>query len=187
MECRVGAEWLAVYTKHQHEKSVAALLERKGIEHFLPLYQTVNRWKDRNQRVSLPLFPCYLFVRLELGRKLEVLQTAGVRWFVENAGHACAVPEPEINDLRRVCESGVRIGPHPFLQKGDQVLIRKGPLAGIEGILKQVRSEHCVILSVELLKRSVAVEVSPDSVQRLAPQKRVSQAPSPEVTRKLVL
>lgn len=181
------AEWLAVYTKHQHEKTVAALLGKKGIEHFLPLYQTVNRWKDRNQRVSLPLFPCYLFVRLELGRKLEVLQTAGVRWFIENAGHACVVPDSEINDLRRVCESGVGVGPHPFLQKGDQVRIRKGPLAGIEGILKQVRNEHCVILSIELLKRSVAVEVSLESVQRLAPQKKASQAQPPEVTRKLAL
>ena len=183
----MSAEWLAVYTRHQHEKTVAALLGKKGIEHFLPLYQTVNRWKDRNQRVSLPLFPCYLFVRLELGRKLEVLQTAGVRWFIENAGHACAVPESEINDLRRVCESGVGVGPHPFLQKGDYVCIRKGPLAGIEGILKQVKNEHYVVLSVELLKRSVAVEVSLESVQRLAQQKRVSQAQPPEVTRKLVL
>jgi len=179
----MSAEWLAVYTKHQHEKTIAALLGKKGIEHFLPLYQTVNRWKDRNQRVSLPLFPCYLFVRLELGRKLEVLQTAGVRWFIENAGHACAVPESEINDLRRVCESGVGVGPHPFLQKGDQVRIRKGPLAGIEGILKQVRNEHCVILSIELLKRSVAVEVSLESVQRLATANEKSKASRGEVTK----
>ena len=169
------ADWFAVYTKHQHEKSAASLLERKGIQQFLPLYREVRRWKDRKQEVVLPLFPCYLFVFTELSRKLEVLQTAGVRWFVENSGHACPVPEAEIEALQKVCASGVRVTPHPFLKRGDTVRLSEGPLAGIEGILTQVKNEHRIVLSVELLKRSVAVEVDPLSVERIGgPRDRLS-------------
>jgi len=158
-------DWFAVYTKHQHEKSAAALLERKGIELFLPLYRTVHRWKDRNQSVQLPLFPCYFFVRTELSRKLEILQTAGVRWFVENSGHACPIPEVEIATLQQVCSSGARIEPHPFLKQGDTVRLTGGPLKGIEGILTQVKKEHRIVLSVDLLRRSIAVEVDLASVE----------------------
>lgn len=170
------ADWFAVYTKHQHEKSAAALLEKKGIERFLPLYRSVHRWKDRNQQVQLPLFPCYLFVRTELSRKLDVLQTAGVRWFVENAGHACSVPEAEIEALQKVCASGVRVEPHPFLKQGDTVRLTAGPLFGVEGILTQVKNEHRVVLSVDLLKRSVAVEVNLGSVElvRTSPTEVIS-------------
>lgn len=159
------ADWFAVYTKHQHEKSAAALLEKKQIEQFLPLYRTVHKWKDRNQQVQLPLFPCYLFVRMELSRKLEVLQTAGVRWFVENAGHSCPVPETEIEALQKVCASGVRVEPHPFLKQGDTVRLTSGPLLGVEGILTQVKNEHRIVLSVDLLKRSIAVEVDLTSAE----------------------
>ncbi len=158
-------DWFAVYTKHQHEKSAATLLEKKGIERFLPLYRAVHRWKDRNQPVQLPLFPCYLFVRTDLSRKLDVLQTAGVRWFVEIAGHACPVPEAEIEALQKVCASGVRVEPHPFLKQGDTVRLTAGPLLGVEGILAQVKNEHRIVLSVDLLKRSVAVEVDLTSVE----------------------
>jgi transcription antitermination factor NusG len=162
------ADWFAVYTKHQHEKSAASLLERKGIRQFLPLYREVHRWKDRKQKVVLPLFPCYLFVLTDLSRKLEVLQTAGVRWFVENAGRACPVPEAEIEALQKVCASGIRVEPHPFLKQGDTVRLNEGPLAGLQGILTQLKNEHRIVLSVELLKRSVAVEVDILSVERIA-------------------
>ena len=158
-------DWFAVYTKHQHEKSAAALLERKGFQQFLPLYRAVHRWKDRNQQVVLPLFPCYLFVRTELARKLEILQTAGVRWLVENAGRACSIPETEIEAIQRVCSSGVRVEPHPFLKQGDHIRLNSGPLAGVEGILTQVKNGHRIVLSVELLKRSVAVEVDLLSIE----------------------
>jgi len=170
-------DWFAVYTKHQHEKSAAALLERKGIERFLPLYRAVHRWKDRAQQVHLPLFPCYLFVRMDLSRKIEVLQTAGVRWFVENAGHAAPVPESEIEALQRVCISGARLEPHPFLKQGDAVRITAGPLLGIEGILAQVKNEQRIVLSVDLLKRSVAVEVDLKSVELVKQFRTVSLGP----------
>jgi transcription antitermination factor NusG len=116
-----------------------------------------------------------LFVFTDLSRKLEVLQTAGVRWFVEHSGHACRVPDAEIEVLQKVCASGVRVEPHPFLKQGDPVRLSEGPLAGIEGILTQVKNEHRIVLSVELLKRSVAVEVDLLSVERIGePKVRLS-------------
>ena len=112
---KVTEAWYAVYTKFQHEKSAAALLSRKQFEAFLPVYRTVHRWKDRNQLVILPLFPCYLFVRTDLQRKAEILQTAGIRWIVESAGCACPLAESEIASVRRVCAvAGAQ--PHPFLK-----------------------------------------------------------------------
>lgn len=155
----MSSPWYAVYTKFQHEKSAAALLEAKEFQVFLPVYRTVHRWKDRNQLVVLPLFPCYLFLRMELTRKIDVLRTAGVQWLVENAGHACTIPESEIEAVRRICSIATRYQPHPFLKQGDFVRIRKGPLLGVEGFFVRTKNQYRVVVSVELLRKSVAVEV----------------------------
>jgi transcription antitermination factor NusG len=155
----VSAPWYAVYIKHQHEKTAANLLEKKEFEVFLPVYRTMHRWKDRNQPVVLPLFPCYLFLRTPLERKIDALQTPGVQWIVENAGYACTVPEEEIEVIRRICSVGTRLQPHPFLKKGDFVRVRKGPLAGTEGFFVQAKNGFRVVVSIELLQKSIAVEV----------------------------
>jgi transcription antitermination factor NusG len=161
----VANAWYAIYTKFQHEKSAAALLEKKEFNVFLPVYRTVHRWKDRNQMVVLPLFPCYVFIRTELERKVEILRTCGVQWLVENAGKACVVPEPEIEAVRRICSVGTRFQPHPFLRRGDLVRIRKGPLLGMEGFFVQTKNQYRVVVSVELLAKSVAVEVNLGDVE----------------------
>lgn len=155
----MSSAWYAVYTKFQHEKSAAALLEAKEFQLFLPVYRTVHRWKDRNTLVVLPLFPCYLFLRMELTRKIDVLRTAGVQWLVENAGHACSIPEAEIEAVRKICSIATRYQPHPFLKQGDFVRIRKGPLLGVEGFFVRTKNQYRVVVSVELLRKSVAVEV----------------------------
>lgn len=162
--------WYAVYTKFQHEKSAAGLLASKNVEVFLPVYRAVHRWKDRSQMVILPLFPCYAFVRMNLERKLEVLRTAGVRWLVESAGHACPIPDAEIEAVRRVCAAGTRVQPHPFLKIGDLVRVRAGALAGMEGILVRTKNQCRVVITVELLQKSVAVEVELSNVEPLAPR-----------------
>lgn len=156
--------WYAVYTKFQHEKTAASLLEKKELNVFLPVYRAVHRWKDRNQTVILPLFPCYLFLRTNLDRKLDILRTAGVRWIVENAGRACAVPEPEIDAVRTLC-SVVCVQPHPFLKQGERVRVRSGALAGIEGILVKLKNHYRVVISVDVLQKSVAVEVDLSNVE----------------------
>lgn len=151
--------WYAIYTKFQHEKTAASLLEKKEFDVFLPLYRTIHRWKDRNQMVVLPLFPCYLFIRAALDRKLDVLRTAGVRWIVENSGYSCTVPDAEIEAVRKICSIGKRFQPHPFLKQGDLVRVWTGPLTGTEGFFLRVKNQYRVVVSVDLLRKSVAVEV----------------------------
>lgn len=159
--------WYAVYTKHQHEKSATNLLARKGFEVLLPLYRAAHRWKDRVQVVALPVFPCYLFLRTTLERKLEILQTPGVFWLVGSGGHASLMPNGEIESIRKITESSAWFEPHPYLKSGDQVRVLAGPLAGIEGILTRVKNRYRVVLSVELLQKAVAVEVDVSAVERL--------------------
>jgi len=151
--------WYAVYTKHQHEKRAADLLRSKGMEVFLPLYHEPHRWKDRTQIVSLPLFPCYLFVRTDLAQKVEILSTAGVFGLVGNGRQACPVPESEIEAVQKLVRNSHTVRPHPFLKSGDHVRICRGALAGIEGILTRVKNQYRVVISVDLLNKSLAVEV----------------------------
>jgi transcription antitermination factor NusG len=164
-----------VYTRFQHEKSAASLLEKKNLEVFLPVYRTVHRWKDRNQLVILPLFPCYLFLRTDLHRKLEILRTAGVRWIVENAGHACEVPEAEVEAVRKICSVAARLQPHPFLNHGDLVRVRKGPLIGMEGFFVRAKNQFRVVVSVDLLRKSVAVEVDLADVEPMDANSKTSR------------
>jgi transcription elongation factor/antiterminator RfaH len=159
--------WYALYTKHQHEKAAARLLERTGFEIFLPLYQTVHRWKDRNRKVQLPLFPGYLFLRMGFERKIDVLRTPGVFSFIESGGKPCPIPDDEIDAIRRAANSPTHLEPHPFLKSGDRVRIRSGPLAGIEGILTGAKKRYRIVLSVELLQKSVGLEVDLAIVERV--------------------
>jgi transcription termination/antitermination protein NusG len=159
--------WYAVYTKHQHEKTACELLARKDFEVFLPLYQAKRHWKDRRKVVSLPVFPCYLFLRTNLVRKLEILQTPGVFWLVESGGRTCEVPNSEIEAVRRITQSSVTAEPHPYLKCGDHVRVRQGALAGIEGVLIRVRNRYRVVVSVNLLQKGIAVEVDFSMVERI--------------------
>ncbi len=159
--------WYALYTRHQHEKTVAQILTSKGFEILLPLYSTANRWKDRTKVLSLPLFPCYVFLRGGLKRSLDVVTTPGVHAFVSSAGQPVALRVDEIEAIRRVVEGGARVEPHPFLKCGEWVRVKCGPLIGIQGILVQKRNLYRLVLSVEMLGRAVAVEVNAFLVERI--------------------
>jgi transcription antitermination factor NusG len=162
----ISAEaWYAAYTKHQHESKAKEALVRKGFNVLLPLYETLHKWKDRNKKVFLPVFPCYLFLRTNLDRKREILTTPGVFWLVENAGRACPIPESDIDAIGRIIRSGVPIEPHPYLKCGEFVRVHTGPLTGIRGILTRIKNRCRVVLSVELLQKSVAVEVDAAMVE----------------------
>jgi len=164
----VSAAWYAIYTRHQHEKAVAQILSNKGLEIFLPLYRVAHRWQDRTKQLSLPLFPCYLFLRGGLDRRLQILTTPGVHTIVGWAGRPAVIPEVEIDAVRRAVESFLRVEPHPFLKCGDWVRVKSGPLQGLEGILVRKKNLFRLVLSVELLGRSVAVEVDACMVERVA-------------------
>lgn len=157
--------WWALYTRHQHEKAVAGMLSAKGFEVFLPLYESIRRWKDRNMMLSMPLFPCYVFVRGGINRRLQVVTTPGVHMILFSGENVAIIPEAEIQAIRAVTEGPFQIEPHPFLKCGERVRVRQGPLEGVEGVLVRKKKLHRLILSVEMLAQSVAVEIDAADVE----------------------
>lgn len=151
--------WVAVYTVARHEKVVARQLEERRIETFLPLYRSLHRWKDRRKLVELALFPGYVFVRMSTDSKLRVLQVPGVVSIVSFNGELAALPEQEINALRDGLENRLYAEPCPYLRVGKRVRVIRGPMAGAEGILSRKKDKCRVVISVDVLMRSVAVEV----------------------------
>lgn len=163
--------WYAAYTCAQHEKRVAAELGMREVEHFLPLYSSVRRWKDRRVTLELPLFPGYVFVRLALRDRLRVVQIPSVVRLVGFNGLPTALPDEEMEILRTgICQS-LRAEPHPFLTVGRRVRIVRGPFAGLEGVLKRKKSGMRVVVSLELIQRSVAVDVEVADVQGVVTSK----------------
>lgn len=172
-----GSSWYALYTRHQHEKMVDQVLTNKGFDTFLPLYATTHNWKDRTKALTLPLFPCYVFLKGGIERRLQILTTPGIYGLVSSAGHPAAIPDMEIEAIRRVVESGARMEAHPFLKCGNWVRVKSGPLAGIQGILVRKKSTSRLVLSVEILGTAAAIEVAGFQVEAVsAPRIRDSGA-----------
>jgi transcription antitermination factor NusG len=163
--CGEQVEWNVVYTRHQREKPVAKSLAGNGFEVFLPTYNVMRRWTDRKKRLSLPLFPFYVFVRSSFERRLRVLTTSGVHSSVMFAGRPTPIPDLEMDAIRKALESRLRVEPHAFLKCGDWVRIKSGPLADVESILVRKKSSYRLILSAELRGESIAVEIGPFSVE----------------------
>jgi transcription antitermination factor NusG len=163
----VEQRWYAAYTCANHEKRVREQLEQRSIESYLPLYETVRRWKDRRMRLQLPLFPGYVFVRMVLVDRLRVLQVPSVVRFVGFNGHLAALPDAEIEGLKNGLAGGVRAEPHPFLTVGRRVRIKAGPLQGREGILVRRKGSLRVVLSIELIERSIIVDVDVVDIEPL--------------------
>lgn len=154
-----GTFWWALYTRHQHEKSVFNGLLAKDFEVFLPMYESLRRWKDRNKLLAFPLFPCYVFVRGGLDRKLQVLTTPGVHKILYRGEDIASIPDQEIESIRRSLDANCRIEPFPFLKCGDRVRVTRGTLEGVEGLLVRRKGLCRLILSVDMLAQSVAVEI----------------------------
>lgn len=149
-----------MYTRSRHEKKVAAALQDRGVEVFLPLRSLVNRWKDRRKEVQLPLFGGYLFVHIVPEQRLPVLKVGGVVRFVGNASGPMPVPEEQIEAIRLLVSSGLQYDPYPYLKEGMTIRIRRGPLRGVEGILLEKRKKHLLVLSVDLIQQSAALEIN---------------------------
>jgi transcription antitermination factor NusG len=165
------SNWWALYTRHQHEKSVAEMLTAKGFEVFLPLYDSTRRWKDRNKILSLPLFPCYVFLRGGSTRKLEVVSTPGVHMILYCGERIATIPEIEIEAIRRTAEGRLPVEPHLFLTCGERVRVIRGSLQGVEGILVRKKNLCRLVLSVDILAQSAAVEIDVDDVEHIAAPK----------------
>jgi transcription antitermination factor NusG len=169
--------WFALYVRSRHEKSVHAQLEAKADESYLPLYCAKHKWADRWKTVSLPLFPGYVFCRFEGSRRSAVLATSGVIDVVRVGPEPAAVAASEIEAIRRVLRSQLSAEPYDDLVRGDQVRMSDGPLKGLTGTLMEVRSSLRLVISVDLLHRSVLVEIDRDWV--------VPSRPSPPACFKL--
>src|SRR5258708_19035432 len=152
-------QWYAAYTCARHEKRVAEHLAGRDVEFFLPQYETVSRWKDRRVRLTLPLFPGYVFVRIPLRERLRVLEVPSIVRLVGSNGHPTPLPEDELEKLRNGLSGLLGAEPHPFLVTGRSVRIVRGPLEGLEGILLRRKGQFRLVLSLDLIQRSICVDV----------------------------
>ena len=157
--------WYTAYTNPRHEKQVAVQIDRKCIECFVPLYRSVRRWKDRRKELELPLFPGYVFVRMALRDRLQVLQLPGVVRFVSFRGKPAPLPTFEIEALRNGLAGKALAEPHPYLKVGHRVRIHSGPMAGMEGVLVRRKDKFRVVLSIHLIQRSIATEVDETDIE----------------------
>jgi transcription antitermination factor NusG len=151
--------WYAASTRANHEKNVAEHLAARSVEHFLPLYESVRRWKDRRVRLQMPLFPGYVFVRISLRDRLRVLQIPSVASLVSFNGIPAALSETEIETLKASLELGIQVVPHPYLNVGRRVRVAAGPLEGLEGIVIRKKNALRFVISLDLIQRSVVVEL----------------------------
>ena|ERR1700681_646819 len=161
--------WYALFTRHQHEKSVAFALSNKNHEAYLPLYRSVRRWQDRAKQLWLPLFPCYVFIREGMDRQLQILTTPGVIHIVKWGGRPAVVPQSQVVAIRQIIESGLIVETHPYLKCGDRVRVKTGPLMGLDGILTRKKGVARLVVSMEMLGRSAAVEIDELNVERIGP------------------
>jgi transcription termination/antitermination protein NusG len=159
--------WFALTAKHQHEPTVARLLGGKGIEVFHPTYAAVRQWKDRKKTVQLPLFPGYVFFTGGLDRRVEILSTPGVFSIVSFGDSAAEISGEEMEGIRRAVAGSMPIQPHPFLAEGERVRVTRGVLAGVNGMLLRRKDAYRLVLSIELLGRSAAVEIDTEMVERI--------------------
>ena len=160
--------WWALYTRHQHEKVVAEMLSAKGFEVFLPLYESVRHWKDRSKKLSLPLFPCYVFLRGGIDRRLQAVTTPGVHMALSNGEGVALIPDEEIQAIRKAVGEPGRVEPYPFLKCGERVRVIRGCLEGVEGVLIRKKNLYRLVLSLDMLAQSVAVEIDASDVQPAA-------------------
>ena len=159
--------WYAIHTRSRHEKVVRDQLAAKGVTHLLPLWRKRSVWKDRIKMIDVPLFSGYLFAYFSLQDKLQVLTTVGVVRIVGINGQPVPIPQEQIDAVRTMVEQRLRYDPHPYLTEGMRVRVKRGVLAGAEGILIAKRAHYRLIISVDLIQRSVAVDIDSADVEPL--------------------
>jgi transcription antitermination factor NusG len=163
------AAWFAVQTRPRHEKKVSQGLKEKGIHCFLPLHREKRQWSDRQKWVELPLFSHYVFVRIAGTTELRVrvLQTSGVVQFAGTPCYGTPIPDEQIENLQAVVRQRIPLTPHEFLKVGERVRIRGGALNGIEGVLNAIKNDNSLVVSVDLIQKSVAIRINGFEIERI--------------------
>lgn len=159
--------WFALRVKSRCEKMVASMAQNRGFHEFLPVYRCRRRWSDRHKEVEFPLFPGYVFCRLDPQHRLPLLTIPGVVQIVGIGKIPVSIDDAEIAAIQATVHSGLTAEPWPFLAAGQRVRLDDGPLAGVEGILVGTASHHRIIVSITLLQRSVAVTIERNWVRPL--------------------
>jgi transcription antitermination factor NusG len=155
------------------------MLEGKGVEVFLPVFETMRQWKDRKKGIQMPLFPCYLFVRATpTAGRLPVLTTPGVNLIIARGDQCAVISDDEISAIRQAARDPKRIEPHPYLKLGERVRVVRGAMSGVEGILVRTKAQCRLVVSVDLLNQSAAIEVNEDDVEPALPL-RIQSGTSP--------
>ena len=165
-------QWFALRVKSNCERVVAVVLGHKGFESFLPLYRRYHCWSDRSKAVDLPLFPGYVFCRMDPRLRLPALTIPGALHFVGIGKVPMPIDDAEVAAIERTVRSGLATEPWEYLEVGQLVRFEEGPLGGLEGILIESRKRCRVVVSVTLLKRSVAVEIERHWITPLGPDRR---------------
>ncbi|GIX46923.1 MAG: transcription termination factor NusG domain protein [Candidatus Tectimicrobiota bacterium] len=159
--------WYAIHTRSRHEKVVRDQLAAKGVTHLLPLWRKRSVWKDRIKLIEVPLFSGYLFAYFPLREKLRVLTTIGVVRLVGINGQPVPIPQEQIDAVRTMVEQQLRYDPYPYLREGMRVRVKRGVLAGAEGILIAKRQHYRLVVSIDLIQRAVAVDIDSADVEPL--------------------
>jgi len=159
--------WLAAYTRARHEQQVVRQLHQKGMECLLPTYERLVRWSDRIKRLQSPLFPSYVFVNARECERVPILETHGVVQFVSIAGTVAVVSDEEIERLRTCSGTAGDVEPHPYLRIGHRVRVKHGPFAGFEGTLLEKQNSRRLIVTLESILKSIAVNLHTADVEPL--------------------
>jgi transcription antitermination factor NusG len=173
--------WFALRVRSKHEQVASLHLRKRGYEEFSPTYKVERQWSDRKKMTDQAFFPGYVFCRLDANDRLPVLTVPGVVGILGFGDGPTSIPEEEVERVRRMVSSGLLVTPWPFLKIGQTVLIEQGPLAGIEGILKEEKGKFRIVVSINLLQRSVSSEIERAWVRplkQLTSNKALAQAPA---------
>lgn len=157
--------WYAVRVRSRFEFATSNILRDKGLEYFLPFYRSRRRWSDRVKELDVPLFSGYVFCQFDASSPLRVLTTPGVIDIVSAGRIPVPVDEDEISALRDICSSGLPLEPWPYLEVGRRILIERGPLAGTEGVVVEMKGQWRLVASISILHRSVAAEIDRDWIR----------------------
>jgi transcription antitermination factor NusG len=166
-----NVRWFALQVRTRWESSTAVLLSGKGYETLLPTYQTKKRWNGKVKPASAPLFPGYVFCQFNASKRLPILVTPGVISVVGRGRVPFPVNDGEIAAIQAIVASGVQVEPWPYLEVGQRIRIENDSLNGLEGILIQFKGNNRIVVSVSLLRRSVALEIDRESVRPVVPSK----------------
>jgi len=165
-----GKSWFAVETRPRHEKKVSIALQDKGIENFLPLFSEMHQWSDRRRTVEMPVFPRYVFIHIEptTTARIPALRTGGVMSFVGNRGMGASIPDAQIENVRNIVTHGVPFRHSAFIDIGQRVRILGGALDGVEGILSAINGNQSLVVSIEMIRRSLAIRVEGYRIERIS-------------------